>query len=149
MPHARFAFRLAARAFRGGRSGRSRAARASAYRLATRRNLADDIQSAANELQDEFHDAAIEEAIDTMESMLGNEGQESIFYQGLAGFIEWAQPGAGRPAREPLEGYLLAYIRPDMYDATDEIWATGEGIVHEAPENASSYTEIEEGAESY
>ena len=73
-------------------------------------------------------EAAIDEAIDTMNGMTGNAGQETIIGDHEDDFRSWAEDvmdGDGSPMSAEAMG-----ISDDAYFGTIEIWETGADIIY-------------------
>lgn len=83
----------------------------------------------------------IEDAVETMSSMVGNVGQEVILINGIEGFTEWAVNGADGDIDSSTLG-----ISGEAFDGSSEIWNEGAEIVRSAYEDAGLDTD--EGGES-
>lgn len=77
-------------------------------------------------------EAAIDDAVDTMYAMVGNEGQETIVATGEEPFREWAQSFLENPEEdEDPYVYLEGALSEEQLAGTEEIWAEGTRMVQE------------------
>lgn len=88
---------------------------------------------------EELDEMAIETAIETMNGMTGNAGQETIIGDHEDEFTAWAQEvlNGGGP---PLSAEVLG-ISSDAYFGTIQIWSTGADIIY----SRTSENEADEG----
>ena len=87
---------------------------------------------------------AIAEAVDTMYSMVGNNGQEAILDEAMGAFIAWAEEAV--EYQHGADGFPeVLNLRADKYDGTDDIWEAGFEIISEVSGYHDSPDEAGEG----
>jgi len=102
-------------------------------------------------VQDMLYDAvedtaAVEEAIETMYDMVGNEGQEAILNDGMDTFEAWAEEVLSfNGSAGPMAPRLMEVLGDEKWNATNEIWEEGGGIIADAADSVmDSLSEADE-----
>lgn len=110
---------------------------------------AQDAYNAYKEIQErEEQEAVVEEALDEMNGMVVNEGQETIIGLGEDPFREWAYDFFNDMAGpEALEGYLATAIYDEQYKGTEQIWDAGKALVANLKAEQSGRVDLQRLAE--
>lgn len=91
-------------------------------------------------------EAAVNEAVDEMLNMCGNEGQVTIITNGSDAFSEWAGQLLENPDADPdYEPYIIAAVGQDAFDGSGEIWEAGAQRIYDASAWHDSEDEQGEG----
>lgn len=94
----------------------------------------DTIQDILSAGMDKVQDGqAIDDAVNEMYSMAGNEGQEAILDQGMDAFVTWAEEALSSDGVPPgrMSSAVQSAISGSAWEGSSQIWEAGADIVAE------------------